>query len=301
MKKLFDYFYDEINFKEVFKDPKRWVGYSFIIIFLSIFGISLAYLDQIDHFYRNTTPHDEIDTTKQFKEVELSLGRKIEGIKVEEIIKPPIDMIKRGEEIYRTTCSSCHGETGEGNGLASMGLNPSPRNFKSKEGWKNGRTITQVYKTLQEGIIGSSMVSYSYLSTKEKIALFHKINKFYTDSVEISEKDIADLETTYKVTQTYELPPTIPITKAIDKILKENEQFLGKTNSISLALNDENLKKFIKDLDKFTHFLINARKDSKNIEDLIISTFPLNGISPKFIYSSEQEKKQFIDKILTLN
>lgn len=301
MKKLFDYFYDEINFKEVFKDPKRWVGYSFILFFFVTFAISIVYLDQIDQFYRNATPHDEPDTTKLFKDVPLSLGRKVEGVPVELIKNPSPEMLSRGEEIYKTTCLTCHGENGKGDGIAGKGLNPPPRNFSNKEGWKNGRSIAQIYKTLQEGIPGTGMVSYSYLAPKEKIALFYVIKKFANDLPEVTDKDINDLELNYKITQTYELPPTIPISKAIEKIAKENQTVNQKSISIAQKLNDPEIINFVQDKEKFASFIVNSKNFKDNPEISIITNYPLNGISPKFIYASSQEKKKFIEKLLSMN
>ncbi|MGB9771076.1 MAG: c-type cytochrome [Candidatus Kapaibacteriota bacterium] len=301
MKKLFDYFYDEINFKEVFKDPKRLVGFSFILFFLIIFSIGLVFLNQIDELYRNTTPYDEPDPAKQFKDVELTLGRKVEGVQVELIKNPTEEMLKRGEEIYKTTCATCHGETGKGDGIAGKGLNPPPRNFSQKDGWKNGRDITQVYKTLQEGIAGSGMVAYDFLSPKEKIALYYIIRKFGTDFPEITDKDIAQLDATYKVTQSYELPPTIPIGIAMEKIAKETDTLSKKADQIISTLTKSEIKEYISDLGKFSAFLLKIGNNTKNLEELLISNYPLNGLSSKFIKANSTEKKKVVEKIFSLN
>lgn len=299
MKKLLEFIYDEINFKEIFRDPKRWVGYSFIIIFLAVFAVSLSFLDQIDKLYRNATPYDEPDQEKLFKDVELSLGKKIEGVKIEEIKSPTNEMLSRANEIYTTTCSSCHGANGNGDGIAGKGLNPPPRNFTSQSGWKNGRGIAQIYKTLQEGIPGSAMVAYDYLSPKEKIALFYVINEFANNIPEVTDKDIQDLEENYKVTQSFEIPPTMPIATAIAKISEENQSFIEKTQKISSALNDQFFEKYISDKSSFANFLLRAVASQENLLELLLNNYPLNGVSPKFILASKQDKQIFIDKLLS--
>lgn len=301
MKKLFDYFYDEIDFKEVFKDPKRWVGYSFILFLIIIFAIGLVYLNQIDEFYRNETPYDEPDPAKQFKDVELTLGKKVEGVRVEEIKNPTEAMLKRAEEIYKTTCSTCHGETGKGDGIAGKGLNPPPRNFAQKDGWKNGRSIAQIYKTLQEGIPGSGMVAYDFLSPSEKIGLYFVIKKFGNDFPDVTDKDIAELDATYKVTQTYELPPTIPIGKAIEKIVAENDSLIQNTKQIPNFLNQKEIKDFVADPDLFFSFWLKAKQKGANLEELLIANYPLNGLSSKFIKATTLEKKKFVEKLLSVN
>lgn len=300
MRKLLDFIYDEINFKEILRNPKRWVGYSFIIIFLAIFVVSLSFLDQIDKLYRNATPYDEPDPQKLFKDVELSLGKKIEGVKIEEIKSPTNEMLARAREIYTTTCASCHGPNGNGDGIAGKGLNPPPRDFASITGWKIGRGIVQIYKTLQEGIPGTAMVSYDYLSPKEKIALFYVINGFSNDVPEVTAKDIQELDETYKVTQNLDVPPTIPIAKAISKISNENKNYLDKIQKISHALNDEYLDKYISDKRSFANFILRASNFQQNYLDLLLESFPLNGVSPKFIKASKQEKEKFFDRLTSL-
>ena len=69
-----------------------------------------------------------------------------------------------GQELFVQNCSSCHGETGSGDGPAAASLNPKPRDLKSPASeWKNGATAEGISKTLQEGISGTGMVAYKHL------------------------------------------------------------------------------------------------------------------------------------------
>ena len=98
---------------------------------------------------------------------------------------PPIDpqtvmtpnpaLMERGRAVYVQTCATCHGLEGKGDGPGGAGLNPKPRNFTAQAGWKNGTRLEDIYKTLEEGIKGSSMVSYNYLSKKDRMALAHVV------------------------------------------------------------------------------------------------------------------------------
>ncbi|MCB1141651.1 MAG: cytochrome c [Leptospiraceae bacterium] len=77
----------------------------------------------------------------------------------------------KGKELF-AQCTSCHGDTGAGDGPAGAALKPPPRNFKAPAAeWKNGKTLEGITKTLKEGIPGSSMASYAYLSEEESSAL----------------------------------------------------------------------------------------------------------------------------------
>jgi len=98
---------------------------------------------------------------------------------------PPIDpktvmtatpaLLARGKELYSQECISCHGPGGKGDGPGGLALNPRPRDFTASQGWKNNSHIDGIYKTLQEGIPGSGMASFSYLSRKDRMALVHHV------------------------------------------------------------------------------------------------------------------------------
>jgi mono/diheme cytochrome c family protein len=98
---------------------------------------------------------------------------------------PPIDpktvmtanpeLLKRGKTLFQQNCTPCHGATGEGNGPAAVTLNPRPRNFTQPNGWTNGYRLTEIYKTLAEGVKGTGMTSYDYLSARDRMALAHYV------------------------------------------------------------------------------------------------------------------------------
>ena len=102
-------------------------------------------------------------------------GRILPPVDPATVMTPNPALMERGRTLYAQTCGSCHGTKGEGDGAAGKGLNPPPRNFASKDGWKNGTAVDGIYKTLEEGVKGSSMVSYAYLSKKDRMALVHYV------------------------------------------------------------------------------------------------------------------------------
>jgi mono/diheme cytochrome c family protein len=59
-----------------------------------------------------------------------------EAKKVKNPIKATKASIQKGKEIYEKKCALCHGIKGNGNGPASVGLNPKPTNFKDSHGEK---------------------------------------------------------------------------------------------------------------------------------------------------------------------
>lgn len=86
-------------------------------------------------------------------------------------------MVRSGREAFVNRCSGCHGQNGDGNGPAATMLNPRPRNLL--EGSFKFRstpsgvlpTVEDLLRTLEQGIPGSAMPSFSDLASAEKLAL----------------------------------------------------------------------------------------------------------------------------------
>jgi len=94
------------------------------------------------------------------------------------VMTPNPKLMARGKVLFAENCATCHGPEGRGNGPAGVGLNPQPRNFTQPTAWVNGYRIEDIYKTLREGVKGSGMVSFNYLSRKDRMALVHVVQSF---------------------------------------------------------------------------------------------------------------------------
>ncbi len=63
---------------------------------------------------------------------------------------------RRGRLVYETSCSSCHGPDGHGDGPAAPGLKQPPRDLASAP-WKYGSSPDAVRRIIFEGIPGTGM------------------------------------------------------------------------------------------------------------------------------------------------
>lgn len=98
---------------------------------------------------------------------------------------PPVDpktvlaaspeTLARGKALFAANCTACHGEAGKGDGPGGKGLNPPPRNFTSPDKWVNGSQLAGIYKTLGEGIKGSSMAAFDTLPARDRMAVAHYV------------------------------------------------------------------------------------------------------------------------------
>jgi mono/diheme cytochrome c family protein len=72
-----------------------------------------------------------------------------------------------GEAVYSRVCVTCHGETGDGQGLEQKLFG-----FDAPESeWTNGPTIEGIEKTLQEGIHATSMKPFPEYGEAERRAV----------------------------------------------------------------------------------------------------------------------------------
>jgi mono/diheme cytochrome c family protein len=109
-----------------------------------------------------------------------SRKREIPPIDPNTVLSPTPELLARGKVLFAQTCATCHGASGLGDGAGGKGLQPPPRNFTIAKDWKNGTRIEDVFRTLDEGIRGSAMVSYNYLSKRDRMALVHTVRSFAT-------------------------------------------------------------------------------------------------------------------------
>lgn len=290
----------EINFKEVFRNPARWFGYVFIYIVIIILALGLIFHSQLDYMFKNAVAYNEIDSTRVFKDVTAKKGGIVEGVKFDEVTSLTPDLEKKGEELYKSTCASCHGDDGKGQGVAAVGLNPSPRNFTDKNNWKNGSNPAGIYTTLQQGIAGSAMVAYDYIPPKDKIALIYYISKFAGGKFEFTQADYDEINSQFKISESRIEPNQIPITLAKTKLFEENNDLIIQSKIFSKAISNDKLlaSKVIQDPQKAANFLLQIKsKDVSNLSQVIIDNIPSNGFSYNFIKQDQNTKSAILSEI----
>ncbi len=80
------------------------------------------------------------------------------------------ELLEKGKASFGTYCASCHGASGAGDGVAAAALASKPRNF-SKDKFKQGAKVNQVFETIAKGVPNTPMAPFAYLGEDERWAL----------------------------------------------------------------------------------------------------------------------------------
>lgn len=104
-------------------------------------------------------------------------------------------LVHRGQQVYQIYCASCHGPKGLGDGPAGQGLVPPPRDLTEGK-WKRGGRSIDIYTTLLEGMEGTSMVSFSYLSKLDRWTLVHYVRSLTSNKAQDDAKELEEFAQT---------------------------------------------------------------------------------------------------------
>jgi mono/diheme cytochrome c family protein len=213
----------EMDFRDLLRSPRKLFGYTYLYILAMLVIIGILYVNRLDAIGRSTImPVALKDSSAFVLEIPFQSPRVLPPVDVKKAVIPNDSVLARGKEVFRTTCASCHGETGLGDGPAGLVLNPRPRNFHVATGWTNGARISDIYRTLQDGIVKNGMASYGYLPPSDRFALIHLIRSFHPAPPVDAEADIANLETVYQLSKGTTIPAQVPIVKAMKTMVAEH-------------------------------------------------------------------------------
>ncbi|MCW8823633.1 MAG: cytochrome c [Ignavibacteriaceae bacterium] len=233
IKKIFAEFIAKIK-----ENPGTLFGLLYPYFLIAIVIVGLYYVANIGNVAINKTPGFVPDTTV-IKDLSIQDARTVPPIDIFKMSEPTPELIQKGKELYNKTCASCHNETGAGGGPASVGLNPAPRNFTSPDGWINGRTLSSIYTTLEEGIQGSAMISYNFLTPEERVGLAQYIRtEFIKDPPKDSKNDLEALNQLYNLSKGMKVPAQIPVSAAMKIVISEANQKTKKMNDVVTQIND---------------------------------------------------------------
>lgn len=225
------------------KDMKgylKFYGIVYVIFIIILIGLGNVYLDNVSMFAKEkiagrvAPAKDTAKDTTQEADLPMVKGVISPPVDVSKYLNPAPDMVEKGKTMFSTTCATCHGPEGKGDGVAGVTLNPKPRNFHEMTGWKNGPEINHMYKTLQEGVPGSGMASYANVPPEDRFNLIMYVRTFNPAFPPITKAQLDSIDIIYSLTKGVKQPNQIPIKLAIEKVLQDNS---SSEQKISYALS----------------------------------------------------------------
>ena len=193
-----------------------WINLYFLICGLALVAVLFNKSDVISS--NKITKVEEHLHAKSMPTLTQIRGEVRQGYDIAEIIVSTPEKVEAGKTLFASNCASCHGKEGKGDGLAGA------RNFTSLEGWTNGGAISSIYETLQNGIEGSSMSSYSTLPVEDRMALAHFIRTLAKDYPAVSPADTKAFKEVYELDQDKKENSQVSVEVAIEQMAKEAQE-----------------------------------------------------------------------------
>jgi mono/diheme cytochrome c family protein len=229
-------------------------------------------------------------------------GSVIPPVDPKTLLDPSPELISRGKTLFENNCTQCHGSLGRGDGPAAAAMNPKPRNFAGSEGWKNGFEAPGIFKTLDEGISGTSMASFDYLSKKDRMALVHYVQSIGNfdhkagnpQAVEALAKELAAAGET--------IPNKIPVSMAMARLREEYVAPPPLTVSHGdYSPGSEILRRVLRDSFRAAQCLRQSQSWRTNYQELaaaILPNTPENGFSVSTAALSQAEWQELYAELL---
>jgi mono/diheme cytochrome c family protein len=303
------HFKEEMDFRDLLRSPRRLFGFSYLYFFGLLLALGVLYLWNLNAIGKNSiSPLVLSDSSAFVQDIPMQSPSVLPPVDVHQVAQPTAQLIARGRDLFKANCASCHGDNGLGDGPAGQLLNPRPRNFHQAAGWTNGAKVSEIYKTLQEGIVKNGMASYSYLPPADRFALIHIVRSFHPSPPVDAEQEIALLETTYQLSKGSVVSAQIPIKEAMKHIVTEGKAegdlLLSRVAGIQAARQDPGAALFVQYVSNPNRFLAACKVRREAIassEDFIriVSTDPpAVGVRPAVVNLDSRDWSVFHQFVL---
>lgn len=298
---------DEIKFKKLIKEPSRLFGWTYLYFFVLLVLLGIYYVKNINTVSFNQIPISYVDSLNIDRDVVIKKGGVLPAVDLSSILNPDSGSVSKGKELYDANCQSCHGSEGKGEGAAGILLDPKPRNFYDVDGWTNGRNFSDLYKTLQEGIIKNGMAAYEYLPPSDRIAIIQYIRSL-VNLPAVNQEEVSILDTEYNLSEGVEVANQIPIKAAAEKIINESRNQIKKLSPVnSIDYKDNIGSQLFISYTTFPNVTLDIFRQNRVITDLNqfikqVSAAPYeNGFSSSIVNLSTEDWSRLHKYLLALN
>jgi mono/diheme cytochrome c family protein len=296
---------DEIQFKNMSTNPIRLFGLVYPLILVLVIAAGMYWVYNLDTAYINRLPYFDLKRDTTEPEIVPASGSVVQGVKISEISNSTPELIAKGKELFQTNCAACHGTDGKGDGVGGAALNPKPRNFISPDGWKNGRKLSEIWKSVEEGIPGSGMISYNFMPVTDRFAIIHYIHSLMGDFPKNTPDELQQLDMAYKLSEGKSTPGKITLASAFQKLENEHKNTVEEVNTIISEIEKNQtdngsviFEKVAKNKNKAITSLLNSPNWKSGINEFyaeLASNININGFKPEVLKLSKNDLQTLYD------
>ena len=218
-----------------------WMSPLFFVYFLAVLvALGMLYVHRENMVNRNSiAPDIQVDSIynapiKEAPPTEPAPAK----ISISNLLTPTKAQLAQGEKLFKMDCAPCHGLDGKGDGPAAASLNPKPRDYSVTTGWVNGRLLSDMYKTVSEGIPNSAMVSFAgALSANDRLAVIDYIRANFGDFPKDTPEQLEAMNKKYHLEEVGEksaAPKEIPLGEAMVQI---EEEAIPRVKAVDYAMS----------------------------------------------------------------
>lgn len=229
-------------------------------------------------------------------------GFEIPPVDPQVLLQSSSELVARGKSLFDRHCVQCHGTLGRGDGPASATMDPKPRNLADSQGWKNGADIPGIFRTLSEGIRGTSMSSFDYLSKNDRMAMVHYARSLASFEQMAANPQAMEALADLLASAGEVVPNRIPVSAAMNKLSEED----GTPPPLTIdqegqAQGASILRRILKDPERAARFLARSQSWKANSQEFASSVLlnaPGNGFSVDSATLNESEWQELYTEIL---
>lgn len=229
-------------------------------------------------------------------------GRTIPPVDPQTLIASSPELVDRGKKLFEQNCIQCHGPLGKGDGPAASTMNPKPRNFMEPSDWVNGYDLPGIYKTVSEGISGTSMNSFNYLQKRDRMALAHYVQTLGKFSHKSEDAQAMKNLSKELASGGEKIPNKIPVSMAMAKL---EEEFVAP-QLLAVRPEDQSpgaaiLRRVVVDSSRASEVLAHSqfwRKGERELAASILPDTPGNGFSISIATLSPAEWEMLYAELL---
>ncbi len=298
--------------KESFIVRNVWLSPLFFVYFVSVLiALGMLYVNRENMVNRNSIKPDLAIDSTFFNPIastppappSSTIGPKVT---ITSLLTPTGAQIASGKKLFVTDCAPCHGLDGRGDGPAAATLNPKPRDYYAAKGWVNGKLLSEMFKTVSEGITGTAMVSFaSALSASQRLDVVDYVRASFGTFPKDTPAQLEQMVKTYHLkaptsTSASVAPAApIPVSEAMKEIEASVAPASNTVESLSAYIEQDTtdpgaeiFKSVVLDNRRAVTALAASNIWSKNLSDFVTvltSDAVQNGFDPKVTQLSAQD------------